>query len=173
MSLPTQPRLDRGQSLITKKFEENLRLSGVSSKTIRNYRADLAHFAGWAKLQLQKQGCSISSTDDVFSYFSGQLVALYKGHHLENRVPEATTNRRLSTLRNISKFLVAQGIIEANPMTVVSNLKQAISWKKNIETIVVKFEKYLENEGISKVSRKNYLSDIRQFLNWIPEAGTV
>lgn len=157
---------------LSKKFEAHLRTTrGVSSKTLRNYRADLAHFTNWSKLHLQSQGYGVSNLDDVFQYFSGQLVALYKGYHLENRIPEATTNRRLSTLRNFAKFLVSDGLIQENPMEAVSNLKQTQSWEENINGTIAKFESYLTQEGVSKITCKNYLSDVRQFLLWIPKVS--
>lgn len=136
------------------KFQEYLKQKGVCQKTLRNYRSDLNHFLEW------------SNTDNILPHFNSFLVANYKGHHLENRVPESTTNRRLSTLRNFARFLVAQGYIGSDPTQIVSNVKKDTNWEQKNQKLLEDFKKHLEKEGVSKTTLKNYLSDTRQFLAW-------
>lgn len=97
---------------------------------------------------------------------SAQLVAEYKGYHLENRIPEGTTNRRLSTLRNFSRFLLLEGILSEDPTKVISNIKRELEDGEKIGLLVNEFKKHLQKDGVSKITLKNYISDIRHFLSW-------
>lgn len=152
---------------LPKKFEtyltEDLMVSG---KTLRNYRADLSHFSGWAILHLRSQGAAIEDFDSLVPHFSSQLIAGYKGYHLENRIPESTINRRLSTLRNFSRFLLLQGMISEDPTKIVSNIKRELEDREKIGLLVDEFKKHLQKDGVSKITLKNYISDIRHFLSW-------
>lgn len=155
---------------LPKKFEsyllESLRVSG---KTLRDYRADLSHFSGWAILYLKSQGVIIENFDSVVPYFSSQLIAGYKGYHLENGIPESTINRRLSTLRNLARFLILAGLIQNDPTRIVSNLRKELADEEKITILIEDFKKHLEKEGISRITLKNYISDIRHFLAWSPK----
>lgn len=157
------------QSIIAN-FEEYLAQNRkVSRKTLRNYRADLSHFTAWTVSNLQAQGINVSNLEQILPYFSGQLVANYKGYHLDNQTPESTTNRRLSTLRNFSRFLQTSGIVKENSIELVSNVKQISSWDEQVGLITQEFGMFLSRQNVSKVTLKNYLSDVRQFLCWIPQ----
>lgn len=152
---------------LPKKFELYLTETlGVSGKTLRNYRADLSHFSGWATLYLQSVGVKIASSEGVLPHFTPQLIALYKGYHLENNIPEGTVNRRLSTLRNFARFLLNAGQISQNPTSTISNLKLEIDSRQKLVVLIEEFKKHLDKEDLSKTTMKNYLSDIRHFLNW-------
>lgn len=152
---------------LPKKFELYLTETlSVSGKTLRNYRADLSHFSGWAILHLRSQGAAIGDFDSLVPHFSSQLIAGYKGYHLENGIPESTINRRLSTLRNFSRFLLLQGMISEDPTKIVSNVKRELEDEEKIGLLVNEFGKHLQKDGVSKITLKNYISDIRHFLNW-------
>lgn len=154
-------------SELPKKFEVYLlETLGVSGKTLRNYRADLSHFFGWVSLHLKTRGVNIENPDGVVPHLSAQLVAEYKGYHLENQIPEGTINRRLSTLRNFSRFLLLQGMIGEDPTKIVSNIRHEPEGSEKIDLLVNEFKKHLEKDGVSKITLKNYISDIRHFLSW-------
>lgn len=152
---------------LPKKFELYLTETlGVSAKTLRNYRADFSHFSGWAILYLQSVGTKVVTGDGILPHFTPKLIALYKGYHLENKIPQATLNRRLSTLRNFARFLVSEGQIKQDPTLAISNLRREENWRERITFLTEEFARHLEEEKISKITMKNYLSDIRHFLNW-------
>lgn len=153
---------------LSKQFETYLKRElKVSGKTLRNYRADLKHFLAWSKNHLVNQ--EIESLESLLPHFSGFLVAAYKTHHTENNVPQSTTNRRLSTLRNFGKFLKSSGITNNNPTQLVNNLKEEITLEGRLEKIVKEFARQLEKEDVSRVTRKNYLSDIKHFVSWLKQ----
>lgn len=151
------------------KFEEYLKTElQVSGKTLRNYRADLSHFLGWATLHLGSRGIKIQSPDSIIPHFTSFMVANYKSYHLENKIPESTTNRRLSTLRNFGRFLAKLNLVSQNPTELITNITKTVSQEERVSGIIQDFEKDLRKEGISSISIKNYISDIRQFLLWVP-----
>lgn len=147
---------------LPRQFEEYLKTElKISGKTLRNYRADLRHFLTWS-----------NHIDDIIPHFTGLLVANYKSHHIENKIPEGTTNRRLSTLRNFGKFLVRTSLITESPAQLLNNLSKIETVEQKQMSILEEFEKHLKEEGVSKVTLKNYVSDVRQFLAWVPRRVT-
>lgn len=140
---------------------------GVSGKTLRNYRADLGSFLRWSKEHLKKEGVVIEDLDSLLPHFSEYLVGTYRTHHVQTGVPQATTNRRLSTLRNFGKFLAHSGVIFDNPASLVTNLKQEATHEQRLDVLVKEFSNHLNSEGVSKVTSKNYLSDVRHFVAWL------
>ncbi len=143
---------------ILAQFEEYLtKNKGVSSKTLRNYRADLNHFLKWAD----------KTVEEIIPNFSPSLVGQYKGFHLETSVPNSTANRRLSTLRNFSRFLITHGLIEKDPTEVIENMREDRDQGKEFDALMGKFKKHLEEQGLSKSTLKNYVSDVRAFGSWL------
>ncbi len=158
---------------LPKLFENYLKKSKkVSGKTLRNYRADLSNFLSWAFAYLAKEGKTVTNCDDLLPYFNSQLIASYKGAQLEKGIPQSTTNRRLSTLRNFAKFLTSEKYISHNPTEIIGNVKSSLSWEQQVEIYIRDFSGHLEKEGVTQTTAKNYVSDIRQFLAWVPGQGT-
>lgn len=150
-------------------FEQHLKVKhGVSGKTLRNYRADLLHFKNWAKGNLLDKGILIETLDDSVPYLSSEdLVLTYKQYHMLIGVPASTTNRRLSTLRNFGRFLEIEGITSINPAKTVTNVKSEPSRAELAQSLISDFANHLTDTGVSKVTAKNYLSDVRHFLAWM------
>lgn len=159
---------------ITAQFEHYLtKNKGVSLKTLRNYRADLKHFFDWAVNHLNAQGLTILSHHHLVAHLTPSLVGKYKGANLETHVPHATTNRRLSTLRNFSRFLVESGLKTEDPTEVIENLKLDKDLKLEFERVVGEFKNHLAEEGLSKSTLKNYISDVKNFSAWLhSQTGT-
>ena len=148
---------------LPRQFEEYLKTEvKISGKTLRNYRSDIGHFLAWS-----------NHAEDIVPHFTGLLVANYKSHHIENKIPEGTTNRRLSTLRNFGKFLVKAGLITENPTQLLNNLSRIETVEQTQRSILEEFEAHLREESVSKATLKNYMSDVRQFLAWIPGNQTL
>ena len=155
-------------------FESFLvRNSQVSDKTLRNYRADLAHFLNWAKSFLNLKGISVDTDNQVVPHFSSYLIKEYIQSQTVLRTPPATINRRLSTVRAFGKYLVWSGYIKENPAATLTNLSnpkpQANNWSQEAATLLAEFETYLRMEGVSRATIKNYLSDVRQFLLYLSD----
>lgn len=154
---------------LEKKFGLYLKSKGVSPVTQKNYLSDLRHFLSWLLLVLKSKKISTDerSLSSLCSFIDEELVSRYKNFLVLNRISQKTANRRLSTLRKFCSFCVSQGWLKSNPAKKVVNIGKT---KDPVEEIVQKFKLSLKVEGISKVTIKNYLSDIRQFLIWTETA---
>lgn len=139
----------------------------VSGKTLRNYRADLGHFLRWSKDHLGKKDLVVEDLESLLPHFSPYLVATYKTHHVQKGVPQATINRRLSTLRNFGKFLASSGHTKHNPAQLITNIKEELSHEEKLHGVVREFAKHLEKEGASRRTQINYLSDVRHLTAWL------
>lgn len=139
----------------------------VSSKTLRNYRSDLAHFLGFLSFHLSSQGHTVNHLQDMIPHYSAQTVGAYKGFHINNKIPQSTTNRRLSTVRNFTNFLIAKGVINHNPLQNITNIVIYKSNEERSEDLLACFGKELLKANASKITVKNYLSDVRHFLGWL------
>ena len=92
------------------------------------------------------------------------IASEYKTYLLDNNVAKLTANRRLSTLRNLSRFLLASQISDIDFMEGLSNLTGDAY---EGDPILYEFENYLKQEKVSDNTIKNYLSDIKQFISWV------
>lgn len=148
-------------------FIKYLSSLGISVKSHKNYRSDLNHFLAWAILKIRSYGSFVESLTESVPFLTPSLAREYRNYMRENGFPDKTINRRLSTLRHLSKFMVASQIIDSDFMSDIENISSAVKTKSQVNPLVNEFRGYLETEKISGNTIKNYLSDIRQFLTWI------
>lgn len=155
--------------ILEKKFGLYLKTKGISPISQKNYLSDIRQFWGWFILVLKSRNVSVDETSPAFlcSFLTKGVVARYKKFLTLNQVPQKTANRRLSTLRKFCSFCISQGWLEENPAKKVANIERK---KDPVEEILKKFAQTLKEEGTARVTIKNYLSDIRQFLNWTKTA---
>jgi len=152
-------------------FKAYLKVKGASPNTIKNYLADLNHFLAWLELTLKGQNIALDrSLPELFiRYFEPNYLAKYKNYLVQNQLPTATVNRRLSTLRTFGSFCISQAWITENPAKKVRNisLEQKTVDSRQKTEILEEFKKSLEEEKASPFTIKNYLADIRNFLTWV------
>lgn len=84
----------------------------LSKKTKENYRSDTNHFFLW--LELRTQSIKIES-------FNNYLITQYLAYLEQSNTPAKTINRRLTTLRHISKCLANLGVIDSGAIIVPNN----------------------------------------------------
>jgi len=152
---------------IKKNFSKYLESLGLSAKTHKNYRSDLQHFTGWVILKVRSFGSYVETLTEVVPFLSNDLTVEYKNYLLENSVPDKTINRRLSTLRHLSRYLLSTGMIDSDFMNGIENATKVKKAKSTIDPIISEFRSFLEEEKVSPNTIKNYLSDIHQFLVWL------
>ena len=80
---------------------------------------------------------------------------------LQENTPPATANRRLSSLRRFTTFLVTTKQLSTDPTQSLSNLKNT-----TFSTLLNQFETYLKSQNLTPSTIKNYLSDIKNYLLW-------
>lgn len=155
---------------IKNEFVKYLESLGISPKSHKNYRSDLSHFIGWAILKIRSFGSYVESLSEIVPFLTLELAKNYKNYMTENSVPNKTINRRLSTLRHLSRFLTGMQIIDLDFMNGIENVGIGTKEKSpitNYNLVVNDFRAFLEAEKVSSSTIKNYLSDIKQFMSWL------
>lgn len=138
----------------------------ISEKTRRNYLSDFSHFTGWAILRLKTEGLAVNESADLLPHITPAFLEQYKHFQLSNNVPASTINRRLVTLRHFGRFLHELGMLDFDPTDSISNLTIEDPEKEKL-ALLSEFRKHLESEGASPKTIKNYLSDVRGFLEFL------
>ncbi len=159
--------LENQLDFIKKDFLNYLHDLGISAKTHKNYKSDLSHFTGFIILKIRSFGSYIESLSDALPFLNQKLAEEYKNYMTENSVPRKTINRRLSTLRHLSKFLLTKGSLDFDFMQGIENTSGGSSQKPAFHTTLASFKAHLESEKVSQNTVKNYVSDVRQFLAWL------
>lgn len=142
---------------LIKEFEIYLNSENISTLTIKNYSVDLRNFLEWLVLKLKTKGVNFDedSAAGIMAKVNSSSIEEYRYFLTSNQTPDKTIYRRLSTLRKLGKYAAAKGYISFNPIQTISN-----------DSPLMQFGKYLSKSGVSKVTAKNYISDIRQFINF-------
>jgi len=129
-------------SLVLIPFKSWLIAKGYSASTIRNYLSDTNQFFDFAKDQ------------DIFS---SETVSLY----FKTINKDSNYSRYLSSLSKFFQFALDQGLNKTNP------LKAALRDKKpSTDEIINQYSEYLNKKRFSQSTVKNYLNDIKQFIDW-------
>lgn len=149
------------------KFENYLLNSvKISNKSLKYYRSDLSHFVGWIFLKIKTLGILADDFNQAIPFLSYDLLTEYQSFLFSNKVALKTINRRLSTLRHFSKFLILEDILQFDFMENVVNVQ-----KENTNLLhnhlIKDFTKFLESQKVSRSTSKNYVADINQFISWI------
>lgn len=141
----------------------------IQSTSIKNYIVDLKNFLEWFILHLKTNQVIFDEQNplSICALVSGEKIKLYKNFLEINNTPVKTINRRLSTLRRLGSFIFLQGWQNVNPSKDIDNSgikKQPASADM---VMLAHYKNDLMIEGMSKATIKNYLADIRQFLNFV------
>lgn len=148
-------------------FQVYLQNQDISSVTVKNYLSDLNHFLNWLH-QVTGINHNIAGKS-IFGLFTQETLKEYQAYLTQQNIPITTINRRFSTLRKVGRFAQFEGWVKDNPAEKIRNLTEVANNKS--EQILNEFRHHLEKEKISSVTIKNYLSDLRHFLNWLEFVG--
>lgn len=146
------------------KFYQYLTDLGISAKSHKNYRSDVNHFSQWLVFKVRSMGLSVETFSEAIPFLRPEVADEYKKFMNKNSVPVKTVNRRLSTLRHLSRFLVSSDTLDFDFMKGQTNITQA---HDDSFDAVNRFAKFLESQKVSKSTSKNYLSDVRQLFQSI------
>ncbi len=136
----------------------------VSSSTLKFYKSDFMHFCAWLLLKVRAWGILTDKLEEAVAFLSPKVALEYRHYLVSNETSDKTTNRRLSTLRNLARFLVAADYLHTDFMQGVSNISQI----KVVEPtpVIDEFRKHLAAQKVSENTIRNYVSDINQFIEW-------
>ena len=151
--------------LLPELFKNYLQIEKASSVTVKNYLADINHFLEWLA---QKTGIKHQIVGKgIFGLFTEETLNEYKTEQLIKKTPLSTLNRRLSALRKFGQFGLSQGWLKENPAITNAGSNLLSKDQDQSDKVLSEFQKQLEKEKISPLTIKNYLSDLRHFLNWL------
>lgn len=155
---------------ITQKFLNYLKDLGISPKSHKNYRSDISHFSGWFLLTVRKWGVVTSEFSEAIPFITQKSAKEYRFFLVKNKVADKTINRRLSTLRHLSRFLTATQILDFDFMEGIANISLVSS--TDTYPLLPQFEKFLSKEKASNNTIRNYVNDVKQFFAWM-ESKTI
>ena len=160
------------KSEIISSFGQKLLGLGVSKNTLKNYYSDLGIFTSWLISKLATLNIETRSFDEALPFLSGSFASEFKTFLESKAHSESTINRRLSSLRGLSRFMLESQICDFDFMTGVTNMSGVLNTgaeAKNepVEPTLLHFQKHLESQKISKNTIKNYISDIKHFMAWL------
>ncbi|MDP3994716.1 MAG: site-specific integrase, partial [bacterium] len=151
----------------SKEFFSYLESSGISKNSVKFYKSDLNHFTAWLLFRIRSLGVLVEELTQAIPFLKPAFAHEYKKFLIENNTPAKTINRKLSTLRNLSRFLTISQIINFDFAGNLTNITATGEEKYQIHPLVEGFQKHLEAEKVSDNTVKNYLADIRQFISRI------
>jgi site-specific recombinase XerD len=157
-----------------KNFLNTLQNEGKSKVSIKNYKSDVAHFLAWAILKLKSFGTYAENILEVVPFINQSFFSEYKNYMVENKIKVKTINRRLSSLRSLTRYLTSADILDQDFMEGIQNLSLTKGNRAQLkdDDIVDRFrESLIKSEKVSSNTIKNYVSDVRSFLTWLNTKG--
>lgn len=164
--MPNQKYSDK----LIENFLSHLLLSGVSQPTLKNYKSDIVHFSSWFIGKIRKLGTFADGFEEVVPFINLETSSEYKDFMINTNTASKTVNRRLSTLRNLSRYLHSNHILDFDFMSTTKNIikYQTIN---EVEIVINEFKRHLISEKVASNTIKNYMSDVKQFFAWLEQKG--
>ena len=126
-----------------------LKSKSYSSSTIRNYLSDInAYISFFRNAKLEIRNLSIFSSDSVSSY-------------LQTIQKNPAYSRYLSSLSKFFQYAIDQNLIKIDPLKLAQKVK-----KPSIDDILSDYQSFLTKKHFSTSTIRNYLNDLRQFIDW-------
>ena len=153
-------------------FKDYLVAEKISKGSVRSYLSDIRHFFNWLSSFLNENHVfptmkqSNNEAITLLNYVNPKLLATYQAYQLDNNVPIGTINRRFSSLRKFGNFCQAQNWISMNAFDSLRNISQDNENQSESRYRLKEFRLFLWQNQASQSTIKNYLSDIRQFIEW-------
>ncbi len=130
-----------------------------SKSTIKNYSSDLRFFIKWVEKKY--------SLDFDPKLVNTDIIENFKRSNTD-RISASSLDRHMSSIRKFFLFLKEQNRIDVFPFE-----KSTLEDKNEDPRYLNKFKNYLYSGGSSGITIKNYLIDIRQFLDWTQRVTNV
>ena len=98
-------------------FRLYLKAQGKKENTIRNYLQDIDHFFSWLSSQIKDSSLQahLNDTNKIAQNITVKNLTAYQWFLEKNEVSPTTINRRLSSLRQLTKFFLSQGWLKEDP----------------------------------------------------------
>jgi len=170
---------------LVKVFKSFLDSERISKGSIRSYTSDVRHFLSWLLFFLKSNKISLDLNSTIQQFNNETIVLLkhvnpkvlnsYKDYLLSNNTPLKTINRRFSSLRRFGQFCKSQNWFPStplgmNPFETLKNISLNQPFPEDKHHLS-EYRNELWKKGASKLTIKNYLADIKQFLGWVDSHG--
>ena len=153
------------QALFEIEFGSYLIKQGLSEKTQKNYRMDVRNFFEWLHLQPQTHAIpDVPTQKDVLRLITAETLESYKHTLIDQQIPFATINRRLSSLRLFFQFTAISGWGTENPIETIRNVSFE---KKKSLSLLDAFKNFLEKDSTSPKTTQIYGTDVDAFLTYL------
>lgn len=111
----------------------------------------------------------------LLKHVNPKVLNSYKDYLLSNNTPLKTINRRFSSLRRFGQFCKSQNWFPStplgmNPFETLKNISLNQPFPEDKHHLS-EYRNELWKKGASKLTIKNYLADIKQFLGWVDSRG--
>lgn len=139
---------------IYKNFSSWLNSKSYQSSTIRNYLSDINAYFNFVK----NLSLKISTIYDLSStIYSPDSISAY----LETIKSDSNYSRYLSSLSKFFQYTLDQNLITIDPLKQVRKVK-----KPTIDDVLSDYQSFLTKKHFSTSTIRNYLNDLRQFIDW-------
>lgn len=136
-----------------------------SKVTVKNYISDVRKFLQWYERAYDSSFSPSSITAETIRAFQLDLQKNAQGSVVAAR----SAKRYISSLRKFCRFLRDSGAIEANPFDALVTIQKIPEDTWQLKA----FKNVLVTDGASRLTIKNYMHDIQQFLDWLEKVVDV
>lgn len=127
----------------------------VSNITVKNYLSDINKFTRWYEEQYKTRFNARKITPET--------IKLFKACLSNEKTPPNSVDRYLCSIKNFFRFVQLKKLITNNPFDQIASPKDT----GDDPALLKNFKLYLLSNKLSKLTLKNYLMDIRQFITFI------
>jgi integrase/recombinase XerD len=155
-------------------LERNFKLyllhsKNLTERTVKNYLVDFRHFIDWLK-NSQGNLSQVEELGQIHQKITSKTLKKYQTYLSATDLAKSTVKRRLSTLRIFCQFLLDQNLIKTDPSFGLENPSETGPKQEKINQLTTKFERYLKSQDASQNTVKNYLADVKNYLEWAVNA---
>lgn len=135
-----------------------------SSITIKNYLSDVRKFLTWYNLQFRNPFVPTEFTSTVISQYQAAIQS--RGQSTFAAVRSA--KRYISSLRKFTDYLIASGQSTNNPFYEIVSIHTITD-----PFFLKEFNGFLFTEHAKPLTIKNYIADLKQFINWLSRVSDI
>lgn len=140
----------------------------ISNITLVNYLSDLKHFANWYESILKTNFDPEDISVDILELYRKSKGGIINEEMLDadSQLSDASIKRHMSSLRKFFHLVSSENTNFKNPF---DDARSKLSDKSKVLWRIEEFRSSLLKNNASKVTVKNYLSDINNFTRWYEE----
>lgn len=138
-------------------FKQFLLSKDASRITVKNYLSDVNRFMKWFEEKYDQDFDPQEVSMNTFEQLKSDNLTKYSA---------ASVDRMLSSLRKFFKFLKLEGYISHSPFEQAASSQQPSADPWHIRD----FKNHLYVFNASHLTIKNYIIDVKQFLNWAEQS---